>query len=99
MTDKPDGKLWGLWKWTVIIVASLALYVLSCGPAAWLSAKLDPDQDRWPSTIINGIYWPVSSLCAATGKDRVLFRYANWFIRDPEINDLLDANDSLSAKK
>ena len=22
----------------------------------------------------------------------ILFRYANWFVRDPEINDLLDAS-------
>jgi hypothetical protein len=76
MTDKPDGNAKGLGRgaWTGIIVAVLALYVLSLGPATWL---VNATGQRW----IFAFYMPlmlVASVCAPL--EHALDWYANLWL-------------------
>jgi hypothetical protein len=72
MTDKPDGKRWVWRPW--IGVASLALYVLSAGPASYLESHELISERAIP--FLRWFYLPVVPLTYF----ETWRRYLNWFI-------------------
>ena len=75
MTDKPVGKRWRWGKVPWIIAALLVLYLLSIGPAAWVTVKIDPGHTGWPTTLANAVYRPLGAAAELTGMQAVLARY------------------------
>jgi hypothetical protein len=76
MTDKPEGnaKGWGRGTWAGIIVAALAFYVLSLGPATWI---VNATGQRW----IFALYLPlmlVAYVCSPL--EHALDWYANLWL-------------------
>jgi hypothetical protein len=62
MRDEPKKRWWKRlgWKaWVMVAAVMLITYVLSIGPAYWLSYRLDPTHAGWPGAILGLVYTPI----------------------------------------
>jgi hypothetical protein len=62
MSDEPKKRWWKRlgWKaWALVAAMTLIAYVLSVGPAYWLSYRLDPRHEGWPTVILGFVYTPI----------------------------------------
>jgi len=75
------------------------LYTLSTGPVTWLVLKLDPDLDRWPTTVVGYVYWPVLPTCEILGTERLYVRYVSLFVRHPALDAARSDFESMDSKK
>jgi hypothetical protein len=80
MPDKPDRKRWGWGRWALIAALTLSLYVLSFGPAIWLSKRLDPKHTGWPGTVAATAYGPLVMASDLVGMKATLLDYLSLFV-------------------
>jgi hypothetical protein len=83
MTDKPDGKRWGLVSWVTMAPPFILLYALSIGPASWIFKRTNSDPNGWPYAICAAIYWPLVTAAQITGTEGYLLWYIWCFTGRP----------------
>jgi hypothetical protein len=75
MSDEPkkwDRKRW-LWRAAWTLIALPAIYVLSSGPANWLSNRGYIDFDA-----LMGVYDPLDTIC---DKNEAVSEFYSWYLR------------------
>ena len=68
MPGASEKERWSWARWTAAGVLALSLYVLSAGPAIWLSRRIDPHHTGWAGAIAGWFYGPLimASRCCRT---------------------------------